>query len=214
MKKIKVCNGHAGIGGNRKDWPDDKIEVTAVEINPVIAKIYKKNYPNDKVIVGDIKEYLLKNFKKFDFIWLSPPCPTHSRIRTMWQRDYKIGNKTSGSSFKFPDMDLYSYIIFLKHFYKGNWVVENVQSYYNPLIKPYVIDNHYIWSNKLITYIKKTSRKIKSQDIKEKEKRLGFIIPTNISKRFRRTLLNNCVNPKIALHIFNCVFKQQQKTLQ
>lgn len=29
-KKIRVLNLYAGIGGNRKLWPSDKIEVTAV----------------------------------------------------------------------------------------------------------------------------------------------------------------------------------------
>ena len=38
---MKVLNLYAGIGGNRKLWPDDKIEVTAVELNPEIAKKVK-----------------------------------------------------------------------------------------------------------------------------------------------------------------------------
>ena len=38
---IKVLNLYAGIGGNRKLWVVDEIEVTAVEINPEIAKIYQ-----------------------------------------------------------------------------------------------------------------------------------------------------------------------------
>ena len=32
MKKIKVLNLYAGIGGNRKLWPNQDIEVTAIEI--------------------------------------------------------------------------------------------------------------------------------------------------------------------------------------
>ena len=80
-KKIKVLNLYAGIGGNRKLWPSEQIEVTAVEINPEIAKIYQDFFPNDKVIVADAHQYLLEHYKEFDFIWSSPPCPTHSRIR-------------------------------------------------------------------------------------------------------------------------------------
>ena len=38
----KVLNLFAGIGGNRKLWKNCK--VTAVELNPKIAKIYKKLY--------------------------------------------------------------------------------------------------------------------------------------------------------------------------
>ena len=41
MKKIKVLNLYSGIGGNRKLWPNDEIEVTAVEMNPDIAEIYQ-----------------------------------------------------------------------------------------------------------------------------------------------------------------------------
>ena len=59
MKKIKVLNGYAGIGGNRKLIPEIivihgetyKIEVTAVEINQKTARIYQDFFPNDKMIV-------------------------------------------------------------------------------------------------------------------------------------------------------------------
>ncbi|KKL22545.1 hypothetical protein LCGC14_2434340 [marine sediment metagenome] len=88
---IKVLNLYAGIGGNRKLWKN--VEVTAVEIDPVVAEAYKKNFPADEIIVGDAKEYLVKNFKKFDFIWASPPCPTHSRLRTLWKVAQKTGRK-------------------------------------------------------------------------------------------------------------------------
>lgn len=77
---MKILNLYAGIGGNRKLWGDNH-EVTAIELNPEIAAIYKKLHPNDTVIVDDAHEYLLKNFYKYDFIWASPPCPSHSRAR-------------------------------------------------------------------------------------------------------------------------------------
>ena len=76
-KKIRILNLYAGIGGNRRLWEGD-IEVTAVEKDPKIAVIYQKNFPDDKVIVGDAHDYLLEHFKEFDFIWSSPPCPSHS----------------------------------------------------------------------------------------------------------------------------------------
>jgi DNA (cytosine-5)-methyltransferase 1 len=75
---MKVLNLYAGIGGNRKLWTD--VDVTAVELNPQIAKIYQDFFPNDKVIVGDAHQYLLEHFKEFDFIWSSPPCQSHSRL--------------------------------------------------------------------------------------------------------------------------------------
>lgn len=209
---MKVLNLYAGIGGNRKLWKD--VEVTAIEIDPIIAEVYQKNFPDDIVVVTNAKEYLLEHFKEFDFIWASPPCPTHSRMRTLWKGEGKLHNKTSGSSFKFPDMDLYSIIIFLQHFYEGQWVVENVVSYYDPLIKPYLVDNHYFWSNHHLLSLKKKSRNITDQDLKEKAKSLGFEIP-DIDKphRYIRGLLNNCVRPEVGLHIWKCVFKEKQVLL-
>lgn len=210
---LKILNLYAGIGGNRKLWTGD-IEVTAVEIDEDIAKEYQKNFPQDKVIVGCAKEYLLNHFKEFDFIWASPPCPTHSRMRTLWKGDGKLDNKTSGSSFKLPDMDLYSIIIFLQHFYDGVWVVENTISYYEPLIRPYVIDNHYIWSNKVLSPVKSSTRNILEQDLQKKSDYIGLPIPeTGWSKRDNRKLLNNCVKPEIGLKIFNMLFKEKQRQL-
>jgi DNA (cytosine-5)-methyltransferase 1 len=152
---MKVLNLYAGIGGNRKLWPEE-CEVTAVELDPRIAEVYKHNFPQDTVVVGDAREYLLKNFQEFDFIWASPPCPSHSRMRNLW-KGTGGKTKTSGTSFKLPDMDLYGLIIFLQHFFKGVWVVENVISYYKPLIKPYEVDSHYFWSNRYIPTRTKSS---------------------------------------------------------
>lgn len=69
---MKILNCYAGIGGNRKLWGDDH-EITAVENDPDIAKIYQDFFPNDKVIVADAHQYLLDHFKEYDFIWSSPP---------------------------------------------------------------------------------------------------------------------------------------------
>ena len=58
---MKILNLYAGIGGNRKLWGDEH-NITAVEINPNIAKIYQDLYPYDTVIVGDAHEYLRQHF--------------------------------------------------------------------------------------------------------------------------------------------------------
>ena len=79
---MKILNLYAGIGGNRKLWTD--VEVTAVELNPEIASIYQDFFPKDKVIVADAHAYLLEHFEEYDFIWASPPCPSHSRMRMLW----------------------------------------------------------------------------------------------------------------------------------
>jgi DNA (cytosine-5)-methyltransferase 1 len=57
----KILNLYAGIGGNRKLWGDD-YEITAVEYNEHIAKVYTNQFPNDKVIIGDAHQYLLNLF--------------------------------------------------------------------------------------------------------------------------------------------------------
>ncbi|MFA6897226.1 MAG: hypothetical protein WCQ96_03000 [Patescibacteria group bacterium] len=64
---MKILNLYCGIGGNRKLWGNEH-EITAVENNPQIAKIYQDFFPNDKVIVGDAHEYLLEHFKEFEIL--------------------------------------------------------------------------------------------------------------------------------------------------
>src|SRR3990167_2962469 len=131
---MKILNLYAGIGGNRKFWTPkgNEHEITAIEINPQIAKIYQDFFPEDKVIVTDAHQYLLEHYKEFDFIWSSPPCQSHSK--TMFFNHIPK---------KYPDMGLYQEIIFLKHWFMGKWIVENVKGYYNPLIEPKLIDRHF-----------------------------------------------------------------------
>jgi len=76
---MKILNLYAGIGGNRTLWREEH-EVTAVENNKERAEVYQKRFPNDTVVVGDAHKYLLEHHSEFDFIWSSPPCPTHSRL--------------------------------------------------------------------------------------------------------------------------------------
>lgn len=83
---MKILILYAGIGGNRKLWGNEH-EITAVEIDPDIAKIYKDFFPDVNVIVADAHEFLLKHFKEYDFIWSSPPCPSHSRVNLQMGAD-------------------------------------------------------------------------------------------------------------------------------
>ena len=211
MKKIKVLNLYAGIGGNRKLWKN--VDVTAVEINPEIAKIYQDFFPNDKVIVGDAHEYLLEHYKEFDFIWGSPPCPTHSRVRFMAVKSEDERNSHPSFNPKYPDMKLYEEIIFLMHHFKGKWVIENVIGYYEPLIKPYQYGSHYYWSNFIIDGKKRTNR-CHNGSVEEKQKRKGFDISKYELKTVRKDqVLRNCVEPELGLEIFNMAFKTKQVTV-
>ena len=84
---MKILNLYACLGGNRYKWDEVakeaniNIEVVAVELDEEAAKLYKKRFPNDIVIIADAHQYLLDHYKEFDFIWSSPPCPSHSRIK-------------------------------------------------------------------------------------------------------------------------------------
>ncbi len=140
---MKVLNLYACLGGNRYLW--DNCEVTAVEIDPELARLYQERFPNDKVIVADAHQYLLDHYKEFDFIWSSPPCPTHSRFQLSMKTKRKM---------QYPDMKLYQEILFLKHFFDGKWVVENVIPFYKPLIDATEIGRHLYWSNFVIPKIK------------------------------------------------------------
>jgi DNA (cytosine-5)-methyltransferase 1 len=143
---MKILNLYACLGGNRYKWDEVakeagiEIEVTAVELDEVAARLYQERFPNDIVIVADAHQYLLEHFKEFDLIWSSPPCPTHSRVRMSQKNRDTFENK-------YPDMKLYEEILLLKHQYNGKYVVENVIPYYEPLIPAQKRGRHLYWSN-------------------------------------------------------------------
>jgi len=141
-QKYKILNLYACLGGNRAKWDEvaDNLEITAVELDPEAARLYKERFPNDIVIVDDAHQYLLDHYQEFDFIWTSPPCPTHSRAR-FW------GFGANGKNPVYPDMKLYEEIIFLEHHCKGKYVVENVIPYYEPMFNPKKRDRHLYWTN-------------------------------------------------------------------
>jgi len=186
---MKILNLYAGIGGNRKLWGDEH-EVTAVEYNREIAEVYQEFFPNDKVVVADAHQYLLDHFQEFDFIWSSPPCPTHSRMRLNHKK--KV----------FPDMKLYQEIILLKHSFKGDWVVENVIPYYEPLIRPInKIQRHCFWSNFYIKDMKVSGCNVGKATKETLSEHHNIPIP---ECKNQRLLLRNCVYPPLGLHILNC----------
>ena len=136
---MKILNLYACLGGNRYKWDEvAEVQVTAVEWDEELARLYQERFPNDTVIVADAHQYLLDHYKEFDFIWSSPPCPTHSR--------FQISMKTK-RKMKYPDMKLYQEIIFLDTFFDGKYVVENVIPYYEPLIPAKERNRHLYWTN-------------------------------------------------------------------
>lgn len=215
---MKILNLYAGIGGNRKLWGDEH-EITAVEIKPEIAGVYRSLFPKDLVIVGDAHEYLLKHYKEFDFIWSSPPCPSHSKVR------YGLGVHGNKVSAIYPDMKLYEEIILLSTHFLGKYCVENVISYYQPFIVPQTLGRHYYWTNFLLAHIKialtgityakggakfKKNGSIRAGKTEDFEKRYGYdLSPYKINDK--RLLLRNCVEPEVGKHILDCATGEKQK---
>jgi len=210
---MKILNLYAGIGGNRKLWGDSH-EITAVENVQDIADVYQKLFPKDKVIVGDAHEYLIKHHQEFDFIWSSPPCPTHS-VTNHFLKGQGI--------FRYPDMKLWQEIIFLKHFFKGKYVIENVKSYYKPIYEPQVVGRHYFWANFEIPPIEINYTQIgtMNRQASKSAQRKAIIreaqIPElidlhglnnlDIKLKNKRQVLRNCVYPELGLHILSSLDK-------
>jgi DNA (cytosine-5)-methyltransferase 1 len=140
---MRVLNLYACLGGNRYKWDEVaeqagiELQVTAVELDPELARMYQERFPNDTVIVADAHQYLLDYFDDFDFVWSSPPCPSHSRINTDGQQKAR-----------YPDMKLYEEVIFLSNnWFKGKYCVENVIPYYEPLVPAQKRGRHLYWTN-------------------------------------------------------------------
>lgn len=200
---MKILNLYAGIGGNRKLWGDEH-QITAVELNPKIAEIYKSLYPNDSVIVGDAHEYLRVHFREFDFIWASPPCPSHSILQYCRYHEKNL---------KYPDMTLYQEIILLKHFFKGKWVIENVKPYYEPLISPtFKIDRHYFWASDFILSPPRDWSCFFNQ-VRDSNELMAQRYDYDLEKlkplgKDLRKVLRNCVLPEVGKYIFENINKR------
>ena len=134
-----------------------------------------------------------------------PPCPSHSRIRKVFTKNKPI----------FPDMTLYEEILFLQGCFRGKWIIENVKSWYEPLIIPQNIASHYFWSNFVIGSMKIINRGMiggKNKGWPSGElKRLRKIKQFELSKYGginETRLLRNCVEPEVGKHILNCALNK------
>lgn len=192
---MKILNLYAGIGGNRKLWGNEH-EITAVEYDPQIAAVYKDLFPNDKLIIGDAHDYLLNNFERFDFIWSSPPCQSHSSIR------FNRAVKFLGSKPVYPDMKLYEEVLFLQHHFEGLYVVENVVPYYDALIPAQKINRHLYWANFEIGDLPRDPENLRAIQIPDLQKLHGFDL-SGYKLSNKRQVLRNCVSPEVGLHILN-----------
>jgi len=200
---MRILNLYAGIGGNRKLWGSG-LDITAVEWDEKIAAIYEDLWTEDKVVVGDAHQYLLDHYSEFDFIWSSPPCPTHSQTNSFLHAQGVV---------RYPDMKLWQEIIFLNTWYKGKWVVENVKPYYGDFArigKPQVRGRHWFWANFAIPHgleshsigrMAMITGGMRGDDRNSEMEKFGFNLSgyTGIN---REKTLRNCVTPEIGLAIF------------
>lgn len=187
-----------------------KHHITAIEYDENIAKIYKENFPDDEVIVADAHQYLLEHFREYDFIWASPPCPTHSRVRkTLATKKRKDGTIYEQNKPIYPDMRLYQEILLLDGYFDGYYCIENVIPWYEPLIEGQKLGRHLFWSNFKLPTIKFDARGSfdNTQELAEK---LGYDI-SNWHGVDKKLLLRNCVEPEVGKYILDCLESQIKK---
>tara|TARA_R100000655_G_scaffold29106_1_gene58964 strand:- start:255 stop:893 length:639 start_codon:yes stop_codon:yes gene_type:complete len=194
---MKILNLYACLGGNRYKWNEVKedIQVTAVELDPECARLYKQRFPNDKVIVADAHQFLLDHYKEYDFIWSSPPCPSHSRINIS---QYTNDNWKP----KYPSMLLYEEIIFLNYYYKGKYVVENVIPFYEPLIKANKRGRHLYWTNFVLPYFKERDAKIREWQLPQLQKHHNIDLSNYKGNQNKRKIARNLVDYEAGKTIF------------
>jgi len=202
---MRILNLYACLGGNRFLWSDEH-EITAIELDPELARMYQERFPNDTVIVTDAHEYLLNNHENFDFVWSSPPCPTHSKARF-------ARRKTTEPLF--PYMKLYQEIIFLQKWFKGKWLVENVIPYYEPLIPAKKIGRHLYWSNFILPNFKARHVEIEDGGTKHLEKFHKIDLSTYKGTQRKDKIARNLVDyeaGKIILDTAIGILKSQNQT--
>lgn len=214
---MRILNLYSGIGGNRKLWGSG-LDITAVEWDEKIAAIYAGLWPEDKVIVGDAHQYLLDHYQEYDFVWSSPPCPTHSQTNSFLHAQGVV---------RYPDMKLWQEIIFLSQWHKGKWVVENVEPYYKSIARigsPQVRGRHWFWANFAIPhglesvnmgrFGKVNGSEYTRGDRRENLDSHGFDLEP-YSGIDKVKVLRNCVTPEIGLAIFQAaqgIYEESRKS--
>lgn len=195
---MRILNLYAGIGGNRKLWGAEH-EITAVEYREDIAAVYRHYFPGDRMIVTDAHQYLLEHYNEYDFIWSSFPCQSHSRAR-FWRH-------STLKEQKYPDLGLYQEIIFLKHYFKGKWIVENVNPFYEALIKPTAeIGRHFVWANfPMSGSFNQSNRQIITEGTVDVWKEIhGFDLSQFKIETRKDQIYRNCVEPALGLYLLRC----------
>jgi len=202
---------YAGVGGESELWDDTQHELTHVEYNAKIAGVLAKRKVKRKVIVADAHQYLLDHYKEYDFVWSSPPCQRHS----------KMNKATRHNMVRYVDGKLFEEIIFLKTYFTGLWVVENVVPYYEPVYNPKKIGRHLFWSNFEIPDMQDAPKSPKGMmnlaTVGQKKTMmdwLGIHYDENIYYEGNHCpvqVLRNCVHPLLGQHVFQSALNYLNK---
>lgn len=199
---MKILNLYSGIGGNRNLWNGH--EITAVEQDSVLCSEYQRRFPKDQVIQGDAHEYLINNYKNFDFIWSSPPCQTHTLMANNVER--------------YIDCTLWQEIYFLRNFAKDiPFCIENVSPWYeNFLEEDFRYDRHCFWTNIHLRFYdlpKRLGNWAKEMSLKEMSDFL-CIEPFSyaIGSHEPARAIRNCTHPQIGKAILDCALDCYDET--
>ncbi len=148
----------------------------------------------------------------FDFIWSSPVCISHSKIRKMFTH----ATGPQQRKIIYPDMSLYQEILLLQETGPRDlkWCIENVEPYYKPLIEPQRKGRHCFWTNFYISGDFKSKAVIEKETLGSFQKLYGFDLKKyKLDYDLKRKMLRNCVDPKLGLHVYNCAFRDVQLNL-
>tara|TARA_B100000925_G_scaffold70372_1_gene48783 strand:+ start:2323 stop:3009 length:687 start_codon:yes stop_codon:yes gene_type:complete len=223
MISLRILNLYAGIGGNAILWRKVAQEnglniiIDHVEINQDLCNELKRLFPYDNVFNIDAHDYLEllareNRLNKYDIIWSSPPCQTHSRMNRINSKKY---HKSS-----YIDPSLYQEIILLKYNFDGIYFVENVKPYYGVIFDGVEIGRHVIWSNIDVNDISfRYNKKLFDLSIEQLQKEYGIKLSKNIYLEYPKghdpkQVYRNAVHPKLGELIFKrLINKNTQATL-
>lgn len=203
---LRILDLFAGLGGVAKGFQkylDERgieYEYIAVDIDPLVLRAHKCINPKSQIVQRDAYSFTDDELEKFDFIWASPPCQSHSRANHIWKR-YN------------PDMRLYDLIRQLQRVGKP-FVVENVIPYYEPPVKPnYRIDRHFLWTNiKTPLFIERVERKglhkMSIGELAEYHDVSLRCLPREWSTYQKRQALRNMVNWRLSYRIARLIFRE------
>ena len=97
-------------------------------------------------------------------------------------------------------MKLYEEILLLQGYFDGKYCIENVISWYEPLIKPTEMGGHYFWTNFPLPSAFKNGNRSHEATVGELQERKGFDL-SKYKLSNKRQILRNCVTPKIGKYI-------------